>query len=91
MSSENLSVRATESYYDDLIGLQLMVPRCTWDKEEAEECWGENYASKFARGVIKKVSLHRKSKAPRFEIHFPEKPHQNSFVGFDLDYIMSFF
>jgi len=36
------------------------------------------------------VSLRRKGNEPQFEIHFPEKPFQKTFVGFDLDYVMSY-
>ena len=67
-----------------------MVPCSTWDEDEAVRCWGEDYASKSALGIIKKVSLSRKGNEPRFEIHFPENPFQKTFVGFDLDYVMSY-
>ena len=76
--------------YDDLKDLNLLVPCSTWDKEEAVKCWGEDFASKSVKGVIKKVSVNRRTKQPCFEIEFPEKKYQKSFVGFDLDYIMRY-
>jgi hypothetical protein len=90
MSLETLDVRARESMYDDLVGLEVFVPCSTWEKEEAVKCWGEDYAQVVARGVVEKVALHRKNKEPRFEISFPDKPFNNYFVGYDLDYIMSY-
>jgi hypothetical protein len=90
MSTPNLEKNIPEHFYDDLIGIELFVPCSTWDKEEAEKCWGEDYSTKFARGVKQKVSMHRKKKEPRFEIKFPEKKFQNTFVGFQMDYILSY-
>ena len=73
MSSEEPPVRMTDNMYDDLKDLNLLVPCSTWDKEEAVKCWGEDFASKSVKGVIKKVSVNRRTKQPRFEIEFPEK------------------
>ena len=90
MSSEEPPVPVSESFYDDLKGLEFVVPCSTWAEEEALKCWGENYAVKSVRGVIKKVSLNRRTKQLRFEIEFPDKPLQNTFIGFDLDYVMPY-
>jgi hypothetical protein len=90
IASQNQGVLVKENFYDDLIGLVLQVPCSSWDQEEGAKCWGEDYASKFTKGVIKKVTLYRRSNKPKFEIHFPDKPYQNTFVGFDMDYVMSY-
>jgi hypothetical protein len=90
MLSETSTVLDKEGLYDDLIGVEVIVPCSTWDHDEAVKCWGDDYDRKTARGVIRKVSLRRKGKEPRFEIEFPEKPGQNSFIGFDIDYVMSY-
>jgi hypothetical protein len=78
-----------DKFYDDLVGIELFVPCSTWDESEALRCWGEGFASMSARGVVKKVTLQRKSKMPRFEITFPDKKYQKTFIGFDMDYVMT--
>jgi hypothetical protein len=88
--TESPQVAGTENYYDDFINVQLTVPCCTWNEQEAVKCWGEDFASKFARGIVSKVSLNRKTKEPKFEIKFPEKKYQNTFVGYDMDYVLSY-
>jgi hypothetical protein len=49
------------------------VPCSSWDETEARRCWGEDFETKFARGVIQKIKVDRRSKEPRFEIKFPGK------------------
>jgi hypothetical protein len=90
MLEETATVVENESQYNDLLGLELMVPCCTWDEEEAIKCWGTDYSTKTARGVVQKITLHRKTKQPRFEILFPEKRYRNCFVGYDLEYVMTY-
>ena len=53
MASEKPAVRAEQELYNDLVNLQVIVPCSTWAREEAIKCWGEDYATKSARGVIK--------------------------------------
>ena len=72
MPSDKTPVREKEKLYDDLVDIELMFQYSCWDEDEALRWWGEDYASKSARGIIKKVSLRRKANEPRFEIHFPE-------------------
>ena len=83
MPSDKMPVREKETLHNNLVDIELMVLCSTWDEDayEALRCWGEDYASKSARGIIKKVSLRRKGNEPRFEIHFPEKPFQKTFNG----------
>ena len=64
MPSDKMPVREKEKLYDNLVDIELMVPCSTWDEDEALRCWGEDYASKSARGIIKKVSLCRKGNEP---------------------------
>ena len=59
-----------ENYYDDFEGVKISVPCCTWNEQEALKCWGEDYAKKSAPGVVSKITLHRKTKEPKFEITF---------------------
>jgi hypothetical protein len=78
------------NYYDDFFGVKLTVPCCTRDEQEAVKFWGENFAVKFACGIVSKISLQRKTKEPKFEIKFPDKKYQNTFVGYDLDYVLTY-
>jgi hypothetical protein len=64
MLSETSTVLDKEGLYDDLIGVEVIVPCSTWDHDEAVKCWGDDYDRKTARGVIRKVSLRRKGKEP---------------------------
>jgi hypothetical protein len=77
-------------HYQDLVGLQLQVPCSSWDETEARRCWGEDFETKFARGVIQKIKVDRRSKEPRFEIKFPEKKFEKVFTGYSLEYVMSY-
>jgi hypothetical protein len=88
--SEKASVHAKGSIYDDLENVEVVVPCSSWDHEEAVKCWGDDYGKLTCRGIIRKVSMRRNGKEPRFEIEFPDKKGQNSFVGFDLNYVMSY-
>jgi hypothetical protein len=79
-----------EHYYDDFVGIEIYVPCSTWEKEEASKCWGQDFEGKQARGVVTKVAFHRKTRQPKFEIKFPEKKSPNTFVGYDLAYVLSY-
>ena len=37
-----------------------------------------------------KVAFHRKTRQPNFEIKFPEKKSPNTFVGYDLAYVLQY-
>ena len=74
-------------FYNDLMGLQLIVPCKTWDPGYALKCFGEGYEERSVQGNIVKVKMNRNSKTPRFDVYFPEKAGEKMYVNFDLDYI----
>ena len=80
---------ANECYYNDLIGLELQFLALSRTRKKQSNA-GKEYAGKYVRVVVQKVSMHRKTKEPRFEIVFSEKKNQKSFVGFDFAYLMTY-
>jgi hypothetical protein len=59
--------------YNDFVGVHLSVPCKTWDADYAIDCFGPEYESKYAEGIVTKVRTTRNGKFPRFEVNFPEK------------------
>ena len=88
MLSDKESVRGIESFYDNLVGLEISVPCSTWAYEEAVKCWGKDYGRQTApaQGIIKKVSLHRKTKSLVLKLNSQIKQVKNCLL--DLILIM---
>lgn len=78
------------SFFDDLVGLDLVVPCNTWNEKEAEKCFGPEWKQKSIQGFITRVKWNRTKNAPLFDVKFPNKKGYKDFYGLDLDYILSY-
>ena len=62
-----------ESFYDDLLNIELNVPCNSWDDEVyCLKCFGLTWREQNVLGIVKKIKYNRRTSEPRFEI-FPNK------------------
>lgn len=76
------------NFFDDFVGQVLDIECCSWPYEFAAKIWGTNLAGKTAKGVIRKVSYHRKSKAPKFEVFVEDT--KETYTSLTLDYVLKY-
>jgi len=77
-----------ETFYNELINIELNVPCSSWENEEyCLKNFGPDWRMSSIKGIVKKFKISRKSKQPLFEIHFPEKKGDKTFTGYPLEYI----
>ena len=82
-------VEADSRFYDDFVGVELIVPCSTWDPERAVELFGPDFKHKTTSATIVKVKRGRKIGEPMFDIMFCELKRQ-IYTNYNLDYILNY-
>lgn len=76
------------NYFDDFVGIRLDIECCSWEYEFAAKLWGPNLGGKTTVGIVRKVTYHRKTKKPRFEVFVGDT--QETYTNLDLEYILKY-
>lgn len=76
------------NYFDDFVGIRLDIECCSWEYEFAARLWGPNLGEKTTVGTVRKVTYHRKTKKPRFEVFVADT--NETYTNLDLEYILKY-